>query len=136
MLTGLEPTNRVLGMHPVGQHDVNDVNFRIVPDRVVVLIVVNIFRAHAVTERQFAGFVGVAADQGHHLRLLAFRKRRQDLVDGQTAQSDNRPSRFLSWRIRHLQRVSAFQERPGKIGYRQTLSNFGDEPPASNFFGE
>ena len=136
MLAGLVPANRVLGMHAVGQHDVDDVDFRIVLERVVVLIVVDILRVHAVAQRQLVRLVGMAADQGHHLRLLALRERGQDLVDRQTAQADNRPSQFLARRIGDLLRGGVLQKRSGEIGRCQTLPNFADESAASDFLGE
>ena len=136
MFAGLVPSNRVLGVHPVGQHYINDVDFRIVPDRIVVLIVVDVLRVHSVAQRQLVRFVGMAADQRHHLRLFTFRERRQDLIDREAAQPDDGPSHFLARRVWNLQRGGIFHERAGKIGGHQTLANLGDEASAGDFFGK
>ena len=72
MFARLMSANGVLGVHSVGEHDVNNVDLRIVLDRVVVLIVVDILRVHSVAQSQFVRFVGMAADQSHHLRFFTF----------------------------------------------------------------
>ena len=59
-------------MHAVGQNDVNNVDFGIVLDGVVILVVVDVFGAYAVTHGQLIGFVRMAAYKCHDLGFLAF----------------------------------------------------------------
>jgi len=136
MLACLESAGRIFGVHSVWQNDIDDVNFRIVPNRVVILIVVNVLRVHAITQCQLVRLVGMTADQGHHLRLFTFRESGQDLIDRETAQANNCPAQLLSRRIRDLHFCRrALQEGPGKIGCYQTLAHPCDESAASDFFG-
>ena len=92
MLSGLQSANRVFGVHAVGQNDIDNVDFRVVLERFVVVVVVDVLGTDAIALRQFVGFVAVAAYEGNHLRFFAFRKSRQDLIDGETAQADDGPT--------------------------------------------
>ncbi len=62
MLAGLESADGVLSVHAVGQHDIDDVHLGIVFDGIVILVVVDILRAHAISQSQLVGFIRVAAD--------------------------------------------------------------------------
>ena len=108
----------------------------IVPDRVVVLVVVDILRVYSVAQSEFVRFVGMAADQSHHLGFFTLRERGQDLIDGEAAQSHDGPAHFLPRRLRHRYRGSALHKRPRKVGRYQSLPNLGDESAASDFPGE
>src|SRR6266700_7024803 len=99
MLARLVSANVVFGVHAIGQHDINDVNVRVVFDRVVILVVVNIFRADTVALRELVGFVGMAAHQSDDFRLLALGERGKNLVDGETSEANNGPAQLLAGRI-------------------------------------
>jgi hypothetical protein len=92
MLSGLQSAHRVFGVHAVGQNDIDNVDFRVVLERVVVVVVVDVFGTDPIALRQFVGFVGVAAYEGNDLRFFAFGKRWQNLINGETAQADDGPT--------------------------------------------
>src|SRR5262249_14862094 len=91
--------NRVFGVHTVGQYDVDYVYFRIIPDGIVVLVVVDAARFNAIALSQLICFVGMTADQSDRPGLLAFGEGRQDLIDGKAAEADNGPASFLAGRV-------------------------------------
>ena len=95
VLAGLERADRVLGVHAVGQHDVDGLDVRVVGDLVEVLVVVDVLRIDAVDLREPRRLLRAAADEGDDLRLLALREGREDLVGGQPADPDERPSHLL-----------------------------------------
>lgn len=99
MLARLEPANGVLGVHAVRENDIDDVYIRIVLDRVVVLVVINVLWIHGVAQRELVGFVRVAAYEGRDLRFLAFRKGWKDLMDGEVTEADDGPAEFLAGRV-------------------------------------
>ena len=57
----------------------------------------------------------MAADERHDPRLLALRERRQDLVDREAAEADDRPAELLARRLGHLLR-QAGAARPKNAG--------------------
>jgi hypothetical protein len=95
MLAGLEGADRVLGVHRVGEHDVNDVDLRVVLECVVVLVVVDVLRVESVLfddRRRLLG--GVAADEGDELRVLALGEAGDDLVFREAANADDAVAYF------------------------------------------
>src|SRR6202022_3090573 len=92
MLARLEPTDGVLGMHPVGQNDIDDVNLGIVLDRIVALVVIDVFGVHGVAQGELVGFVAMTAYQSNYFAFLALGKSWQDLADCQASEADNGPS--------------------------------------------
>ena len=81
MLAGLQSTDGIFGMHPIGQNDVNNVDFGVVFDGVIVLVVKDVFWIYAVTQRQLVGFVRMAAYKRHDLGFFAFGEGGQNLVN-------------------------------------------------------
>src|SRR4029077_5541124 len=65
--------------------------------------------------------VGMAADQGHHLRLLALREGGKDLVDGQVPEADDRPAGLAARWLRNLLGQRAARHRPEGAGHGETL---------------
>src|ERR1051325_2668010 len=96
MLAGLQSTDGVFGMHAIWKDDVNNIDFGVFLDGVIVLVVVNASWIYAVTHGQLVGFVRMAAYKRHDLRFLAFGESGQNLVDREAAQSNNSPSKFLA----------------------------------------
>ena len=134
MLAGLEAANGVLGVHAVGQHDVNDVDVGIVLQLVVVLVAVDILRVDAITRPELGGLFGMSGNEGDRLGMLAQGKRRKDLVDGERTESDDRIAELLARRIGHAQLRRRRLQQPGrKAGGRNTLSNTREKAPPSEF---
>ncbi len=134
VLARLMPADGVLGVHPVGQDDVDDVDLGVVLEGVVVLIVVDALFLDAVAQGELARLVRMAADQRDHPGLLAPGERGQDLVDGEAAEADDGPSHLLARRLGDLLRRSAGRERPESARRGQTLARFRQEPPARDVF--
>ena len=70
VLAGLERADGVLGVHAVGQHDVDDVDVRVVRQAVVVVVGVDVLRVDAVHLRQVPGLLRPPAHEAHQLALL------------------------------------------------------------------
>ena len=117
VLARLEATDRVFGVHAVGKNDVDDVHVRVIFDRIVILVVVDILRTDSIAQREFIRLVWMAAYKRHDLRLLAFGERGKDLMDGKAAQAYDGPAQFLSRRARNCQLCrSVLQQAPGEVG--------------------
>jgi hypothetical protein len=133
VLACLKPADRVLGVHTVGKNDVDDVDFRVVFDRIVILVVVDVPWVDPVPRSQFVRLVKMATHKRHYLGLFAFRKGRKNLIDGEIAQPDDGPSELLPGWLRNHQRSlrhCLFQKRSGDVGYGQTLAHLADESSA------
>ena len=89
MLAGLAGADRIFGVHRVRQHDVHDVDVRVVPDRVVSRIAVAMRLGDAVFGAVALQFPGRAADQRHQLRMIAILELRHDLAGGIAAETDD-----------------------------------------------
>src|SRR6266480_7231449 len=100
MLACLVAAHSVFGMHAVGQHDINDVNVRVVFDRIVILVVVDVLLADAVTKRELVGFIGMTAYQCNDFRLLTLSERGKYLIDRETTQADDGPPQLVARRVR------------------------------------
>src|SRR5271170_3061457 len=136
VFAGLEPADGVLGVHAVGQDDVDDVDFRIVFDRVIVLVVVNVLKVDAVAHRELFGFIRMAADKGNQPGLFAFREGRENFVHGETAEAHDGPAQLFSWRLgdrRSLLGGCVFQEGSRCTGGRQAFADFAEKSATRNF---
>jgi hypothetical protein len=71
----------------------------------------------------------MAAHKRDNFRLFAFRKRRKNLIDGQTPQADNRPSQLLARRIRNDKLgMCRLHERTRDPGCQHSLPYFAYKP--------
>ncbi len=133
MFARLQAAHGVLSMHAIGEHNVDDVDFGIILDGIIVLVGVDVFRIYSVAERQFVSFVGMAAYQGYHLRLLALCEGRQYLMNGEAPQPDDRPTQLLAGGVGHNElRLSRLQQSARNIRCNQALSHLGDEASTRN----
>ena len=134
MLAGLKSAHRVLGVHAVGQHDVNHIHIGIVFDRIVILIVVNVLFIDFISQRELVGFVRMSADESDDFGLLAFGERGENLIDRQTAQADDGPSELLARRIGNMKLGGCgFQQAFEGAGCEQALSGLLHEIAAGEF---
>ena len=130
MLASLVPPNRIFGVHAIGENDVDDVDFGVVANIVVVLIVVNVLRVDSVLQCKSVCFVGMAANQSNHFGFLALGKCGQDLVDGERAETDNGPPHFLARGDGRIQGKTPSKQCFGNISRNHTGPGLNQEPPA------
>ena len=110
------------------------VDFLAALDGVVVLVVVNILLADAIAQGEFVRFLWMAADQGHDFGFFTFCEAGKNLVDGEAAEADDGPAKFLAGRVRNeLLRRGIVGESACNIGGGQPLADFDEEAAAGDF---
>ena len=99
VLAGLRRAHGVFGMHVVRQHDVDEVDRRIVADAVEAGVVVKSLRRHAVLVGDGTRLGRVAADERRDAHMLARQRPGQDLVDRQMSETDHRDAQLAVERV-------------------------------------
>jgi hypothetical protein len=74
----------------IGQDDVHRLDGRVVAYPVETFIAVQAAGRDVIHGRHTPGFIGIAADQGRHFATLGAGQRREDFLQGQPTQSDDR----------------------------------------------
>ena len=100
VLARLGPAHGVLGVHPVGQDDVNDIHVLVVAQVVVGFVIVDARFGETILPGDFAAFVHVAADEGGETRFLAGDDGRKNLVQCEVSQADHGVAHPLAGRQR------------------------------------
>src|SRR6185369_9752985 len=101
MLASFEPADGVLRVHTVRQDDIDDIDFRVVFEGVVVFVVVNIFRIYSVAQRDFVGLVWVPADESDNFGFFTLLDSGKNIPNGELPQSNNGIANFFPRRIRN-----------------------------------
>ena len=94
-LPALAAAQGELGVHAVGQDDVDDLDGRVLRELVEGGVVVEAGVGNAILRSHFASFVAVSADQRDGLAVFALAHGRQDLPKREAAEADHRKAGAL-----------------------------------------
>ena len=88
-MPALAAADRVLGVHAIGENDVDDVDVGVFGDVVVVVIGVDIFGIDAALAGEGAVLIRMAGDQGDRLAIFGLHDAGEDLALGEGADADD-----------------------------------------------
>ena len=128
MFAGLVRADRVFGVHRVGQHDIDDVDVRIVADPVIGLVAVPVRLGDAVLGAVFLQLGGGAAHQRLEFGELAVLEIGEDLLGGVIAEADHRIAELALGGCLHrsAERTGHY---PGADPAEHVASRSHDPPP-------